>query len=96
MFKLSALRRRQVSPGYPAELPERIVAHLAGGRMSFQSLRRSLFGLVRMQPDDSQNLSAALKDLETAGKIRRFGRGHGPTFYEFTFYELMPEKPAAH
>jgi hypothetical protein len=91
MFKLPSLRRRQFSTGYPADLPDKIMAQLAGGRMSFQNLRRALFGLVKLQPDDGANLTRALNDLEANGRVRRFGRGHGPTFYEFTFYEAVPE-----
>ena len=92
MFKWSAIRRRRVSAGYPADLPERILATLGQGRVSYQNLRRGLFGLTKLTPDDADNLTRALKDLEDQGRVRRFGRGHGSTFYEFTFYEAIPQK----
>ena len=92
VFKWSALRRRRASTGYPAELPDRIMAMLGQGRMSYQNLRRGLFGLAKLTPDDADNLTRALKDLEEQGRVRRFGRGHGSTFYEFTFYEAVPQK----
>ena len=92
MFKWSAIRRRRVSTGYPADLPDRILAVLADGRVSYQNLRRGLFGLTKLTPDDADNLTRALKDLEDQGRVRRFGRGHGSTFYEFTFYEAIPQK----
>jgi hypothetical protein len=92
MFKWSAIRRRRVSAGYPPELPDRIMGLLAGGHVSYQNLRRGLFGLDKLTPDDADNLTRALKDLEDQGRVRRFGRGHGSTFYEFTFYEALPQK----
>jgi len=92
VFKWSAIRRRRVSAGYPADLPERILATLGQGRVSYQNLRRGLFGLTKLTPDDADNLTRALKDLEDQGRVRRFGRGHGSTFYEFTFYEAAPQK----
>ena len=92
LFNLSALRRRRESTGYPADLPDRIMAMLGEGRMSYQNLRRGLFGLTKLTPDDADNLTRALKDLEDQGRVRRFGRGHGSTFYEFTFYEAVPQK----
>jgi hypothetical protein len=95
MFKWSAIRRRRVSAGYPAELPDQIMALLADGRMSYQNLRRALFGLDKLTPDAAANLTRALKDLEDQGRVRRFGRGHGSTFYEFTFYEAVPQTSEA-
>lgn len=92
LFKLSALRRRRESTGYPVDLPDRIMQALGDTQMSFQNLRRSLFGMTRLQPDDATRLSRALADLEAQGKVRRLGRGHGSTFYEFTFYEAIPQK----
>ena len=92
MFKWSALRRRRASTGYPSDLPDRIVAELGTGRVSHQNLRRALFGMDKMTPDDADNLTRAIKDLEDQGRVRRFGRGHGSTFYEFTFYEAVPQK----
>ena len=95
MFKWSAIRRRRVSAGYPADLPDRIMGLLGDGRMSYQNLRRGLFGLDKLTPDDADNLTRALKDLEEQGRVLRFGRGHGSTFYEFTFYEATPQKSEA-
>jgi hypothetical protein len=92
LFNLSALRRRRELVSYPADLPDRIMAQLAGGQMSFQNLRRALFGMTKLEPDDAESLRRALADLEQQGRIRRFGRGHGSTFYEFTFYEAVPQK----
>jgi hypothetical protein len=92
MFKWSGLRRRRVSTGYPADLPDRIMGLLADGRVSYQNLRRGLFGLDKLTPDAADSLTRALKDLEDQGRVRRFGRGHGSTFYEFTFYEAIPQK----
>lgn len=92
MFKFSALKRRRVTEGYPADLPERILGHLGTERRSFQELRRALFGMQKLQPDDATHLTRALADLEKEGRVQRFGRGHGSTFYEFTFYEAVPPK----
>jgi len=95
MFKWSAIRRRRPSAGYPADLPDRIMGLLGDGRMSFQNLRRGLYGLDKLTPDEAANLTRALEDLEKQGRVRRFGRGHGSTFYEFTFYEAIPQKGEA-
>lgn len=92
MFKLSDLKRRRFTQGYPVDLAERILSELGTERKSFQELRRTLFGLHKLDSDDNAHLNRALADLEKEGRISRFGRGHGSTFYEFTFYEAVPPK----
>ena len=87
MFSLGAILRKRKSEGYPADLPDKIVAALGEKHVSAQELRRRLFGLDRLTPAQDESMRRALHDLEAAGRIRRFGRGHGATFYEFTFYE---------
>lgn len=68
------------------------MGHLGVSRLSHQNLRRELFGLTKLTPDDAEHLNRALVDLEAQGRVHRLGRGHGSTFYEFTFYEAVPQK----
>ena len=86
MFRIGALLRRRRGHGYPPELPDRIVEALGKRHVTHRELRRHLFGLEKLSPDEADWLTRALRDLEASGKIRRFGRGHGANFYELTFY----------